>query len=117
MQPEQAIKFIGQKIRAIRKAKGLSQEKLSELSGLHPTYISDIENSKVHASLVCYFQISQGLGMPLSEFVDIPDGIADQQFENELGVLLSDLRSLPKNKRSVFLKAAHGLLEGIRDSK
>ncbi|MFV1951069.1 MAG: helix-turn-helix domain-containing protein [Nitrospinota bacterium] len=43
--------ILGEKIRAIRKAKKISQETLAELSGLHPTYISDIERGKVNASV------------------------------------------------------------------
>ena len=117
MKPEQSIKSIGQKIRAIRKSKRLSQEKLAELAGLHPTYISDIENGKVHASLVCYYQISQGLDIPLSELVSLSEGKVNQSFENDLGGLLSGLRSLPKKKQGMFLKAARGLLEGIKDSR
>lgn len=37
------IKVFGENVRKYRKTKGLSQEKLGELSDLHRTYISDIE--------------------------------------------------------------------------
>lgn len=37
------IKVFGKNVRNYRKQKGISQEKLAELSGLHRTYISDIE--------------------------------------------------------------------------
>lgn len=37
------VKVFGKNVRKCRKEKGLSQEKLGELSGLHRTYISDIE--------------------------------------------------------------------------
>lgn len=37
------VKIFGTNVRRYRKAKGLSQEKLGELSELHRTYISDIE--------------------------------------------------------------------------
>ena len=37
------IKVFGTNLRKYRKSKNLSQEKLAELSGLHRTYISDIE--------------------------------------------------------------------------
>ena len=36
-------KFIGQRIRNYRTQRGLSQEKLAELSGCHPTYIGQVE--------------------------------------------------------------------------
>lgn len=37
------IRVFGTNVRKYRQEKGLSQEKLGELSGLHRTYISDIE--------------------------------------------------------------------------
>ena len=37
------IKIFGSNVREYRLAKGISQEKLAELAGLHRTYISDIE--------------------------------------------------------------------------
>ena len=37
------VKVFGTNVRKYRKEKRLSQEKLAELSGLHRTYISDIE--------------------------------------------------------------------------
>ena len=37
------IKVFADNVRKYRKEKGLSQEKLAEFSGLHRTYISDIE--------------------------------------------------------------------------
>ncbi len=37
------IKVFGTNVRNYRKEKNISQERLAELSGLHRTYISDIE--------------------------------------------------------------------------
>ena len=37
------IRVFGSNVRHYRELKGISQEKLAELSGLHRTYISDIE--------------------------------------------------------------------------
>ena len=41
-------KTIGQRVRNYRIDKGLSQEKLAELSGCHPTYIGQVELSLIH---------------------------------------------------------------------
>ena len=40
------IKVFGKNIRKYRNEKGISQEKLAGSSGLHRTYISDIERSQ-----------------------------------------------------------------------
>ncbi len=37
------VKVFGGNVRKYRNEKGISQEKLAELSGLHRTYISDVE--------------------------------------------------------------------------
>lgn len=37
------IRVFGTNVRKLRKEKNISQEKLAELSGLHRTYISDIQ--------------------------------------------------------------------------
>ena len=45
------VKVFGKNIRKYRNEKGISQEKLAELSGLHRTYISDIERFQRSISL------------------------------------------------------------------
>lgn len=44
-------KIIGQRIRNYRTQKGLSQEKLAELAGCHPTYIGQLERGEKNATL------------------------------------------------------------------
>ena len=43
--------ILSRNIRALRKKKGLSQEGLAEMSGLHRTYISQVECCKRNPSL------------------------------------------------------------------
>ncbi len=58
MNVKKYLKFIGEKIRNIRKKKKFSQKRLAELSELHPTYISDIEHGKVNASIYSFYKIA-----------------------------------------------------------
>ena len=44
-------KIIGQRIRNYRTQKGLSQEKLAELAGCHPTYIGQLERGEKNATV------------------------------------------------------------------
>ena len=104
---------LGGRIRAIRKAKGISQEKLAEMAKLHPTYISNIENGKVNASLVSYINIAKALGTPIEELVNIPKKKADSGIENDIAELIAIARGLSSGKQKIFIKAAKGLIEGI----
>ena len=45
------LKVFGRNLRKYRKEKGISQEKLAEMAGLHRTYISDIERFQWSISL------------------------------------------------------------------
>lgn len=62
-------KKFGEKLKEIRTQKGLSQEKLAFKSGLHRTYISDIERGARNVSLVNIEKISKALGISNSELL------------------------------------------------
>jgi transcriptional regulator with XRE-family HTH domain len=55
------IKVFGINVRKYRTEKGVSQEKLAELCGLHRTYISDIECFRRSISLVNIQHIADAL--------------------------------------------------------
>jgi transcriptional regulator with XRE-family HTH domain len=66
------LKLFGLNLKTLRLEKGLSQEKLAELSELHRTYISSIELGKRNVSLKNIEAISKALGVPIENFfVDI----------------------------------------------
>lgn len=60
------VKF-GQKVKEIRKGRGLSQEELASKSGLHRTYISDIERGDRNVSIRNVEKIAKALKVKLSE--------------------------------------------------
>ena len=66
MKPQAFLKAVGHKIRVLRTSKKLSQEKLSEMANLHPTFISNLENGKVNTSILSFYAISEALDVPLS---------------------------------------------------
>lgn len=55
------VKVFGSNVRMYRIKQGLSQEKLAELSGLHRTYISDIERFQRSISLENIQKIADAL--------------------------------------------------------
>ena len=63
-------KKFGDKLRQIRKQKGLSQEKLALKCGLHRTYISDIERGSRNVSLKNIEKIAKALGISPKALLD-----------------------------------------------
>lgn len=63
-------KIIGQRIRNYRMQKGLSQEKLAELAGCHPTYIGQLERGEKNATLESVEKIASAMDISLSELFD-----------------------------------------------
>jgi len=55
----------GESVRKYRKIKGISQEKLAELSGLHRTYISSLERGKRSISLKNIQKIAEALNVDI----------------------------------------------------
>lgn len=63
-------KIVGQRIRNYRTQQGLSQEKLAELAGCHPTYIGQIERGEKNATLESIDKIASSLKISLSKLFE-----------------------------------------------
>ena len=59
----------GRTVRRLRENRGLSQEKLAELAGLHRTYIGDVERGTRNIALVNMTRIAKALGTSLSRII------------------------------------------------
>jgi transcriptional regulator with XRE-family HTH domain len=53
----------------LRESRGLSQEKLAELAGIHRTYIGDVERGTRNIALVNMTRIAKALGTSLSRVI------------------------------------------------
>ncbi|WP_160725034.1 helix-turn-helix domain-containing protein [Bacillus sp. USDA818B3_A] len=69
--------YIGNVTKRLRKAKGMSQEKLALDSGLDRSFYGEIERNEKTPSLDTTFRIAWGLGMEPEELVkEIKESIA-----------------------------------------
>lgn len=68
MKDEILVRF-GNKIREIRKGKGISQERLAELSEIDRSYMGRIERGEMNISLTKVYQISLALEVDASELI------------------------------------------------
>lgn len=60
---------IGQRIRKIRKARGLSQEKLAEQVGISTTHMSHIETANTKMSLSTFVELASALEVRTDELL------------------------------------------------
>lgn len=68
MQDQRLVAF-GQRVRELRKAKGLSQEAFADISGIDRSYMGHIERGEKNVTLIKVFQISDALGTHPSELL------------------------------------------------
>ena len=61
----------GNRVRALRNERHLSQEKLAEICNLHRTYIGSVERGERNISLKNIKKIADALSIPLSELMDL----------------------------------------------
>lgn len=68
--PTSISKQFGAAVRRRRVDAGLTQEKLAERAGLHPTYISMVERGVRNATLDAAFRITKALNASLSNLIE-----------------------------------------------
>lgn len=104
---ESLATFVADRVRELRKEKGLTQEALSESSGLDIKYINKLENYRHSARLETIEQILIALDVTFSEFFKFNIKVESPQVEQ----LMLVLSKLPIEKQEVKIKALIQLLE------
>jgi transcriptional regulator with XRE-family HTH domain len=69
VQEEKDLLALGREIRRHRNAKGLSQEKLAELSGLNRNYIGFVERAERSPRVTTIFRIARALDLHPGELI------------------------------------------------
>ncbi len=72
-------KIVGKRVRNYRHQLGISQERLAELSGFHPTYIGQIERGEKNATLESIAKISSALNVTLSKLFEKIDNTSENE--------------------------------------
>ncbi|HVI31610.1 helix-turn-helix transcriptional regulator [Phenylobacterium sp.] len=70
-------KLVGRNVRRIRLARGLTQERFSELSGFTQHYISGLERGRRNPTVVSLYELAQALGVTPVELIT-PDDLEDR---------------------------------------
>ena len=67
---KRALAEFGAHLRELRQQRGLSQERLAELAGLHRTYLGGIERGERNVSLINLLAIANALDLSLSAMLE-----------------------------------------------
>ncbi len=63
------LKRFGDRLRSVRLRKGISQEKLAELAGVHRTFVSSVERGERNISLLNIARLAKALEIPLAKLM------------------------------------------------
>lgn len=89
----------GKRVRGIRISKNISQEKLAELCGLHPTYIGQLERGEKSPTLDSIYKISNGLEVSVGKLFYNIDNILNDENTDYATMIYNEIISLPENKK------------------
>ena len=83
-------KQLGQRIRALRNRKKLTQEQIAEIAGLNPKYWSDLELGNETVSVRNLTKIAKALDVPLADLVSAEHEAPRQELEKEVQKMINE---------------------------
>ena len=108
-------KFLGQRVRALRKQRGLSQERLGDGAGLSGKFIGEVERGEKSISIDSLYRVSVALEIPLRELTDVradkQSGVPSEDVERIFALVAGrrrpeDIRKAYRVLRAIFDKAS-----------
>jgi Predicted transcriptional regulator with C-terminal CBS domains len=96
---------VGEKIQKIRKEKGLTQKKLSELSNIHEVQIRQYELGKANPKIETINKIANALNVDICNLIEIPfnnDSAPPHAIKRDVTDILSDTEELLKQEGLTF---------------
>jgi transcriptional regulator with XRE-family HTH domain len=106
-------KFLGTRLRALRKQRGLSQERLGERSGLSGKFIGEVERAEKSISIDSLYRVSVALEIPLRDLTDVRERapVPNEDAERIFALLsgrrrADDLRRAYEVLRAMFGRAS-----------
>lgn len=91
------LQLIGERIRQVRKSKGLTQEELAEKAGINASYMGTVERGDRNISIETLEKIMKGLDVTPTDFFQFHE-IESDDLKNENDKLLEMMKSLLYNR-------------------
>jgi transcriptional regulator with XRE-family HTH domain len=98
------LQIVGRRVRDLRKQKGLSQEQLGELAGVHFTYIGKVERAEKNVSLLNLEKIALALKVTIFDLFIYGSNLRVEQNDKDvlLNQIIQQLNSLNKSDLRKF---------------
>jgi transcriptional regulator with XRE-family HTH domain len=81
--------WFGRAVRETRARRGLSQEQLGFMCGLHRNYVGAIERGEINPTLKILYKLEIGLGLPVWELLRLADDRRAQAATTSLEALFA----------------------------
>lgn len=83
-------RLIGLRIKKLRLSKGFSQEKLADIMGISPKYLSNIERGKENPTLDMFIKLANALNIEVSEVFNYSHEKSPKELRQSITDLLKD---------------------------
>lgn len=90
--------LIGTRIRAMRNAKGLTQQKLADIAGLDYRYIGALERGERNFSIDTLEKVLTALQIKLIELMIVEDGHTEDVFQKTIDEFIVNLNGLTESQ-------------------
>jgi transcriptional regulator with XRE-family HTH domain len=94
-------KFLGQRLRAVRQQRGLSQERLGERAGLSGKFVGEVERGLKSISIDNLYQVAVALEIPIGVLTDVPEHNVPSEDAEQIFALISTCHR-PKEFRRAY---------------
>ena len=108
---------IGKRIRTARLSKKMTQETLSNMIDVAPTYVSSIENGHTKLSLATLLGIAKSLDTPVDQLLYDNTPVLDSKFDAVIKELTSDCSNQEKEFLLEIIKSTKTALRNYKPGK
>ncbi len=111
--PNDVLSVLGARLKAARKERNLTQERLAELSGRSARHIAKIEKGEVNPSFEALFTLVKALGVSFDSIFDP----AREQMEAEIQEIAGLYRACPEQGQRLMLAAIRAMAYELIDNR
>ena len=101
-------KYLGEKIKTLRKSAKYTQEVFSEKIGIEPQNLSRIERGLNFPSLAPFLKITEVLNIKPNDLLDVESYMEENLLEN---TIINIVKSQPLNQKRVIYKLVKAFVE------